>query len=518
MDNGTASQPAGAETTAGAPALLAAGLAAFVAALALRLTGIDSRDLWLDEIYTQFAASRDWLGLVDDRVSRGHSPFYFAILKLTGIDPANVTAVRGLSAVFDAGAAGVLAAGTLRYFGARAALFVAVLYVLSPLHIHWAQNARPYGLLMLFTAMGLIGAIGLLDTVGKDRPDGDPALRWPRLLFTIGWSGAALTMTGGILAYLVVLCLPWWPGLRRSHLSDPSFRRRWVRAQKIPSWTAFVTFVLVSRLHVADRIGNYWLETRRPFGPEALGLLLQEVGAGDVEQAVDAFPALWPDVALLLSAATVFAVLLAAIRAVTRPALRPATFALLALGFGLLAVMLFMSLNTSLLTGRYFTPAWLALLVAAGVGLATLRPVASVGLGAALVAVMIPLALGAAHSEVGRRSAQPQQIAALIDADANRHAPIVIFRPVFRNVRMELMLLRLDEPALPRPDMHGERGGERVERFFASGAPFFLALPETIWSQTYAADYAAEACLAEIEAWVIARFFAGPCEPPFSAP
>ncbi|MEM6740221.1 MAG: hypothetical protein AAF646_08900 [Pseudomonadota bacterium] len=496
----------------GASGMLAAGLAAFAAALAVRLVGIDSRDLWLDEIYTQFAASRDWLGLIDDRVSRGHSPFYFALLKLSGIDPADIAALRALSAVFDAGAAGILAAGVLRYFGARAALMVAVLYVLAPLQIHWAQNARPYGLLMFFTALGLTGAIGLVAAIGQD----DAARgRGPDMLFAVGWSGACFTLTGGILAYLVVLSVPWWPGLRNGALADPGFRRRWVRAQRLPSVVAFLTYMLVSRIHVFDRIGDYWLEDRRPFGLESLTLLGEEIAAGAVGQSR---LTLMESAGLPLAMLTLVAVLCAATFSVTRPALWPKSLPLAALGLGLLCLMLAMSLNTSLLTGRYFTPAWLGLLTAAGIGIATLRPALQVAVAAPLVALMLPLALTAATAPSDLRAEAPKSIAALIDTVSERHAPMVIDRAIFREVRMELMLLRLDEPALPRPAMNGAEDGEAARERAADGAPFFIVARPGDWHENYHAEHASSACLAERDGWSIALVRPGTaaaCAPPF---
>ncbi|MEM9249663.1 MAG: hypothetical protein AAGB05_13325 [Pseudomonadota bacterium] len=486
----------------GVGALAAVAATVFLFALLLRLWGIGTRDLWLDEIYTQFAASRDWLGLVDDRVGRGHSPFYFALLKLTGIDPSNVAAIRAPSAVFDAGAAAVLSAGVLRYFGWRSAVLVGALYVFSPLHIHWAQNARPYGLLMLFTAMGLVGALGLVASIGRDTVS-----RVPHWLFLLGWSGACLTLTGGILTYLVVLSLPWWPGLRRGALADPAFRRRWIAAQKVPSVVAFLTYMLVSRLHVVDRIGDYWLQDRRPFGAESLQLLVAELATGEV-----GLTGIGP------AAGIVLALLACAVLALIRPGLRPAAWPVFALGFGVSLVMLAMSLNTSLLTGRYFTPAWMGLLVAAGLGLATLRPPALMLLSAPLLGLLGAFSAVSATVPSVLRALPPQQIAALINGTDARHAPIVADRAVFRALRMELMLLRLDAPGLPRPQMHGARGGSRVAERIAEGGVFFIVASPAEWAALRAAQEIPSPCVAEIAPWVVVRAGGGPCAAPFAAP
>src|SRR6056297_1920352 len=75
-------------------ALAALAAAVFAAALALRLSGLGAAAVSLDEVYTQFAASRDWPGLVLDRASRGHMPTYFALAKLTVPDMSDLVARR----------------------------------------------------------------------------------------------------------------------------------------------------------------------------------------------------------------------------------------------------------------------------------------------------------------------------------------------------------------------------------------------------------------------------------------
>src|SRR6056297_1401755 len=129
-------------------ALAALAAAVFAAALALRLSGLGAAAVSLDEVYTQFAASRDWPVLVLDRASRGHMPTYFALAKLTVPDMSDLVALRRPGAVADALAAAILAAGIGRLAGLPAGLWAGALYASGPSFVIWAQNARPYGLLM----------------------------------------------------------------------------------------------------------------------------------------------------------------------------------------------------------------------------------------------------------------------------------------------------------------------------------------------------------------------------------
>ena len=182
-------------------------LATFAAALALRLAGVGLREPWLDEIYSQFAISREWYGLAADRISRGHSPLYYALMKAFGIAGDDIVAMRTTSSVFDAAGGAILAGALARYAAPRAGLFFGILYAASPLAIDWAQNARPYGLLMLGLGLGVSGAMGLFAML-QQGSRAEPEPRGAMRLFGFGFSLASLTMTAGIFAFVVTAAIP----------------------------------------------------------------------------------------------------------------------------------------------------------------------------------------------------------------------------------------------------------------------------------------------------------------------
>ncbi len=487
------------------------GLAAFAAALALRLTGIGSRDVWLDEAYSQFAISRDWAGLVADRVREGHSPLYFGLMKALGVDPGNLLALRRISAGFDAAAAGVLGAGVTRYVGLRAGILAAALYVVSPAHVHWAQNARPYGLLMLFTATGLVGAMGLADGIGRARPDRAPRL--PHLLFALGWSGAALTLTGGIVACLAVVLLPWLPGMRRGPMGDPAFRRRWRRAAVAPVLAALAVFALVSRAHVAERIGDYWLEDDRPFGAASLVWLAEELAAGRARHLTLPYRALdgaWETGAALAAMALLLALAaLGAWRSRDRPAVLPA----IGLGVGVSLLLLLASLSTSLLIDRYFTPGWMGLLALAGIGLATLRGPAMAILLCPLLVIGAQAGHVAATAPYGPRAEAPQRLARIIETSPHRQAPVLVTPALATRIQMEIMLLRLDAPALPRPDIVPLRDVPTLAADRSRDRPVFLVTGAEDWRARHAAALPDGTCRHRDGGWVLA-FTGAPCPDP----
>ncbi|SDK47053.1 hypothetical protein [Aliiruegeria lutimaris] len=342
-------------------------LATFALALAIRLLGVGLREPWLDEVYSQFAISREWYGLAADRISRGHSPLYYALMKAFGIPGADVAAMRAASSVFDALGAGIVAGALALHVGRPAALFFGFLYAWSPVAIHWAQNARPYGLLIFFVSIGLAGAIGLLATLGRE---GAVATRRQRRLFGFGFSMASLTITAGIFAFLATALLPFaLPRTRR----DKAFLKRWKKALKVPAVVSVLAYFAMSGPHIARQVDGYWAEKYNPLGLDGLGRLWSSMlSDGGLAEGIARLggpqaanmPLIWAGSALFVA----FLVLgLARIR------YRPALIAPACLMAGYTLILLCVSIWTSVLVARYFLPPWIALLALAGTGMAAAR-------------------------------------------------------------------------------------------------------------------------------------------------
>ena len=148
------------------PALALAGVVALAAVA--RIWGLDRHSLWLDEAF-----SYHYSGLSLHDIWRvmplyeSHPPVYFTILKAwRAAFGDGEAAMRGLSVA--AGTAtvplvyllGRLAGG--RRDGHRIGAFAALLFAISPLHLDFAQQARPYALIILATATTLCGVAWLL--------------------------------------------------------------------------------------------------------------------------------------------------------------------------------------------------------------------------------------------------------------------------------------------------------------------------------------------------------------------
>lgn len=115
-------------------------------ALGLRLFRLGANDLWYDEVYSIAISDYYWRGW--------NPPFYFGILhywiKLFG---SSEFAVRFPSLLF--GLSGVLCLFLLgkRLFNGRVGLYAAALMSLSPFHLWYAQEARPYTLAVFLSIL-----------------------------------------------------------------------------------------------------------------------------------------------------------------------------------------------------------------------------------------------------------------------------------------------------------------------------------------------------------------------------
>ncbi|RDC70968.1 hypothetical protein DLJ49_16860 [Rhodovulum sp. 12E13] len=492
-------------TRPGAGALLPLAAGLFVAALALRLTGLGVAAVSLDEVYTQFAASRDWAGMVLDRASRGHMPTYFALVKATVPDVADPIALRLPSALADAAAAAILAAGIGRFAGLPAGLWAGALYATGPAFVIWAQNARPYGLLMALVAVGLVAAMAMVRQRGEGRP--------ARLAFGAGWAGAVFTLTGGILAYLAVVLTPRVAGrLGVQRLADPGFRRRWRRAAVVPSVVAGLAYLAVSRPHVYEGgVRGFWVEEYRPFGLESLVELGGDLLGGRLRHIA---PAQLPQpLETALLAALALAVAALAVAGARRVREVPALWPVVGLAVGFGVVMVAASAVSSLLLDRYFLPWWAAVLALAGIGLGRLPWRVQALAGGVLVAVSAGFALASALADPGP-GPQYGEMAAAIEGSGHGDARILAGEP-FTALRRDILSLRLDSPALPRPDFHGD-SPERVARALEAGAPAFLAVSPVEWRETYRALLPPVPCALETAAGVLVWLGEADCPTPLA--
>ena len=178
--------------SSGDSATLAFALAAFVLNLCVSLPTLGRQTFWVDETLTAQAVDMTVSGLIADRLGAGHFPTYFLLLKGLGLAHASDALLRLPSALFMAGAAAIFAAIALSIAGRVAAVATAVLFALLPLLFFYAQEARPYALMLLFLAIATAAHLKIIaGRIETSRPG---------LVATIGCLGAALVIPAGIVS------------------------------------------------------------------------------------------------------------------------------------------------------------------------------------------------------------------------------------------------------------------------------------------------------------------------------
>ncbi|MEO8287321.1 MAG: glycosyltransferase family 39 protein [Chloroflexota bacterium] len=139
----------------------------------LRIYRYSSLSLWVDEGLTLEFSRLPWdtvLGL--HGAYETHPPLYFALVKAASMFAPELTAGRLVSVV-----AGILTLSLLYILaapliGRRGALAAASVLAISPLHIWYSQEARPYALSMLFVCASYMALVKFYRSAGRpDRRD-----------------------------------------------------------------------------------------------------------------------------------------------------------------------------------------------------------------------------------------------------------------------------------------------------------------------------------------------------------
>jgi uncharacterized membrane protein len=181
-----------------------------ILALLMRVPMIVSRPLWYDEAFSVLFSHAGLSGMIQGTLTKAatgtsdvHPLLYYSMLWLwTGLFGSSVLAVRSLSVVISLLLLVVTVLFVNRVFSLRAALLSGILIALAPFQIHYAQEARMYGLLALWIVTGAYSIW---------RGSKEQAW-WPWVLFGVT---AALAMYTHALAvvFLIPLALtPLWFG------------------------------------------------------------------------------------------------------------------------------------------------------------------------------------------------------------------------------------------------------------------------------------------------------------------
>lgn len=132
------------------------------AGLALRVSTIDTRGMWLDEAVSLDQASRSLSGVIMTQVGGVHPPLFHVLMHFwIGLVGTNEVAVRSFALIF--GTAAIFAAywaGRVLFGKRRVGLFAAAVIAFSPYQIWYSQEARMYTMMLFFGLLSL-GFLGL---------------------------------------------------------------------------------------------------------------------------------------------------------------------------------------------------------------------------------------------------------------------------------------------------------------------------------------------------------------------
>lgn len=356
-------------------------------ATAVRLWQLDRDELWFDEGFAALVALEPVPQLLSELVRDSSPPLYFLLLRAwtltVGADP---WSLRLLSVICGALTIwGVFVLGR-QLFGWRAATAASALLALSPLHIYYSREVRPYALLIALAIASLL-ALERLGSAGRGR----------LVTYVVATLAAAYTHNYGLLLLAV---LGVWVALRRVSVG-PAAAAAALVVLGYAAWLPALTNQLASG-------ATSWASAIWNATPPAL-VLFRTLAAFCIGGSTPEYVALgtggWPPTAHWTSY-LVFGVLVAS--ALLRQPAAPATR--LSLGLGVLLVLPFaVSFVTPIyVVGRHDVVALPLFLLLAGAGLVRLPRAAANAAALAIAA----LALAAVHAfyskstaDVGRRQA-----------------------------------------------------------------------------------------------------------------
>ena len=135
-------------------------------ALGLRLLGLQRNELSFDEAFSALVASASPTEILAELNNDSSPPLYYLLLYLwRAVEGSGPAALRGLSVL--CGVTAVFLAYRLgrRLWGADVAWLGALLLAVSPLHIYYSQQVRPYALFVLLA----LGSLSCLEWLKRSK-------------------------------------------------------------------------------------------------------------------------------------------------------------------------------------------------------------------------------------------------------------------------------------------------------------------------------------------------------------
>ncbi len=184
--------------------------------LGVRLVGLTTRGLWLDEVVSVEVASHRVSAIVTGQVFDNHTPplYYLLLHPWLRLVPESALTVRLPSVLADLVCLALLSLVTWRAFGRRAGTAVAAAWAVAPFAVRLAQEARMYSLLMLL----VVSSFALALEVDRRRDRLWPAVAAAAVataaLYTHYYAALPLLVLHVAMAWHLrgdrVACRRWW--------------------------------------------------------------------------------------------------------------------------------------------------------------------------------------------------------------------------------------------------------------------------------------------------------------------
>lgn len=330
----------------------------FAATVATRLFNLGQLPLTGLEAITLWAAEMNWSGLFHNRIAATHSPFYFALVKLTY--SGELVSARLPSAIFDGATAVVLAAIGNRIGGRSGAICATGIFICCPILWDTGQTARPYAALNFGTALLLFGAIAACD-----RPrDQEASISFDRNPGLLIWLAS---VAGSLVAvYSTSLGLLSWVAIDAPVLLICFLERRWATAR---TWLALravsiaVWLPLAFQLYkpTASKAASYWVQG----GVDRIWVMLEEIWYMHYSLVSGRVVSTWTQPALYVVLPILFVLGASTLWGIRRNAL----IVLAGLASIPIAAIAIISIHTPLTVARYGQVAALGFVLVASAGL-----------------------------------------------------------------------------------------------------------------------------------------------------
>lgn len=273
-------------------------------AFVLRVFHLGAQAIWWDESLSLYRATRDLPTILANTIviqkvvtTDLQPPMYFLILHfLVGAFGISEFALRFLSLASDVGSVALLYVLGRRMFSSAVGLLTALLGAFSPFYVWFAQEARPYALVLFWSLLGVYALVRLTPPSpspyrgrgprGSQREEGRRSVRWA-LLYVFSTIAALYTN------YYAVFLLPFHAILILALVWRDAPNRKFVLLPALPALSVLLLLPIIAR----GAAGN--VNSGPSFVP--LGVILRDLlNSFSTGLTLESTQAGWVDASMLL--------------------------------------------------------------------------------------------------------------------------------------------------------------------------------------------------------------------------